>query len=40
MGNAREWQQVIAALKKHEYAFQTGPHGYQEVMLWDLSKEA
>ncbi len=40
VGNAREWQQVIAALKKHEYAFQTGPHGYQEVMLWDLSKEA
>lgn len=39
VGNAREWQQVTAAMKKHRCTFQTGPHGYQEVMLWELKKD-
>lgn len=39
VANAREWQQVMAVLKRHSYTFQSGPHAYQEVMLWDLGRE-
>lgn len=38
VGNAQEWQQVMAALKRHTYTFQNEPHGYQEVMLWELGR--
>lgn len=39
VGNAREWQRLMAAMERHRCTFQTGPHGYQEVMLWDLKKD-
>lgn len=38
VGNAQEWQQVMAALERHTYTFQDEPHGYQEVMLWELGR--
>ncbi len=39
VGNAREWQQVTAAMKRHRCTFQSGPHGYQEAMLWELRED-
>lgn len=39
VGNAQEWKRAVDALGKHSYLFQTGRHGYQEVMQWDLNKE-
>lgn len=39
VGNAKEWRQVMEALKIHTYAFQDGPHEYQAVMLWDLERD-